>query len=205
MTLLRKSDCLFICKILDNLFQIFFLFSILYICIKGGFWLLIPHEPVGKKTHNLGYGPGQTQTGLYNLRSRLEPWNFGFDLKRRGIACSMEPKQRRWSAVQLLHGWSAALFSHMQIVGFLMRWLTLKIECSISVYIINLQPCFFFQDEIRYNIKGEVAQRAFASGASNYFQIEDEFGLLILSQSVKNTDILAFIVSTHVTWRLGKQ
>ena len=37
---------------------------------------------VHEKTNNLGFRPGPTQICLYNLRSRLEPWNFRFKRKR---------------------------------------------------------------------------------------------------------------------------
>ena len=36
------------------------------------------YEPVHKKTNNLGFRPGQTQTGLYSHRRWLEAGNFGF-------------------------------------------------------------------------------------------------------------------------------
>ena len=41
-----------------------------------------PDEHVHEKTNNLGFGPGQTQTGLYSHRSWIEPGNFGFRKRR---------------------------------------------------------------------------------------------------------------------------
>ena len=40
--------------------------------------------------------------------------------ERGGIVLAMKQKQGRWSAVQILHSWSAPLFLHMQKAGFLM-------------------------------------------------------------------------------------
>ena len=62
-----------------------------------------------------GFRTGSTQISLYSHRSRLEAWNFGFMKKRK---CTI----RVWKTKALT---SAPLFSHMQIVGFLMRRLIL--------------------------------------------------------------------------------
>ena len=43
---------------------------------------LIRDEPSREKTNNLSLRPGQTQTGLYIQRSKLEALNFGFKYKR---------------------------------------------------------------------------------------------------------------------------
>ena len=36
------------------------------------------NEPVREKTNNLGFQPGQSQTGLYSHRKWLQAGNFGF-------------------------------------------------------------------------------------------------------------------------------
>ena len=72
-----------------------------------------------EKTGLWGFRPGLTQADLYSHRSRLELSIS--DLWRRGIVLSLWGKQRRWSAMQLLHSWSASLFSHRQNPVFLRR------------------------------------------------------------------------------------
>ena len=62
-----------------------------------------------EKTNNFGFRPGPTQTCLYNLRSRLETRNFGFKKKR---YCTIYGAKTKALISR------AALFSHMQIVGF---------------------------------------------------------------------------------------
>ena len=57
-----------------------------------------------------GLGTGPTQTGLCMHRRWPETGNFGF-------------RKKRNCTIQLPRSWSVSLFSHMQIVGFLMRWL----------------------------------------------------------------------------------
>ena len=54
---------------------------------------------------------------------------------------------------------------------------------------------FPFQDIIRYRILNEEAQRDFNSGPSAYFQIDTETGTLFLIRSVKDNNIIRFVVS----------
>ena len=54
---------------------------------------------------------------------------------------------------------------------------------------------FLFQDIIRYRILNEEAQRDFNSGPSAYFQIDTATGTLFLIRSVKDTNIIRFVVS----------
>ena len=39
---------------------------------------MILTKPLHEKTNNLGFRPGQTQTGLYSDRKWLKAGNFGF-------------------------------------------------------------------------------------------------------------------------------
>ena len=45
-----------------------------------------------EKINNLSFRPGQTQTGLYSQRSRLEAGNFGFRKKRNCTICIAKTK-----------------------------------------------------------------------------------------------------------------
>ena len=68
------------------------------------------------------FRPGLTQTGLYNLRSKLEPSNFGFKKKR---YCTFYGAKTK------------ALFSHMQFGGFLIQRLKYMC-CPNDNFIIDL-------------------------------------------------------------------
>ena len=59
---------------------------------------------------------------------------------------------------------------------------------------------FPFQDVIRYRIVNEEAQRDFSSGPSAYFQIDTESGFLSLIRSVKDNNIVRFVVSIIVSF-----
>ena len=65
------------------------------------------HEPLYKKTNNLGFRSGPTKTSLYLHRSRLEAFS---DLGN----CEAKMKV-------LI---SFTFTAHMLIVGFLMQWLS---------------------------------------------------------------------------------
>ena len=49
-------------------------------------------EPLHEKTKNFGFRPGQTQTGLYSHRSKLEACNFKFKKKRDCTICVAKTK-----------------------------------------------------------------------------------------------------------------
>ena len=81
-------------------------------------------EPAHEKTNNLGFRSVLTPTGLCNHRSRLEACNFGFKKKMDYTICVAKTKTLISCAVsaQLICVF-VCLFSHMQIVGFLMQGL----------------------------------------------------------------------------------
>ena len=80
-------------------------------------------EPVREKTNTLGFRPGMTQTSLYSHRSKLEVGYFGCRKKMNYIIRVAKTKALISCAVtaELI----CALFSHMQVVGFLVRRLIL--------------------------------------------------------------------------------
>ena len=80
------------------------------------------YEHLHEKPNNLGFWPGRIQTGLYAYShwNRLEAWNFGLQKKRDYTICLTKTKTLiSYAATAQL--WSTALFSHVQIVCFLMR------------------------------------------------------------------------------------
>ena len=83
-----------------------------------------------------GFGPGPTQTGLYSYMAWLEAWSFG------SIVLSVKRKQRRWSAVQLLHRWSPPLLSYIyrQKSSFLMTRLKYNIMSNEWCYVKRTMP-----------------------------------------------------------------
>ena len=79
-----------------------------------------PDEPWREKANNLVFQPSLTQTGMYSLRSRLEPAKFKFKKKSDCTICIANTKALIRYAVtaQLI---CAFVFAYMHVVGFLMR------------------------------------------------------------------------------------
>ena len=85
------------------------------------FWFRVMIESPQENTSSLGFPPGLTETSLYSHRSRLEAWKFRFKKKKDCTILAVKTKMLHCTATaKLLHNWSASLFWHIQIPGFLM-------------------------------------------------------------------------------------
>ena len=86
--------------------------------------------PLHKKTNNLGFRPGPTQTDLYKYRRWLEVGNFEFRKNRSETKCADQLRSNCKADL--------SLFSHKQNVGFIKMYAKYDRQYTLSDNFVNI-------------------------------------------------------------------